>query len=327
MNFLIPSALSALFFIPLYLFLSFHARRTKRSYLLLMTGKRLKKQLPLGSILMMAGLVLLTLALMRPVSNPRLIEKEQTGRNIVFVIDVSRSMLAQDLIPNRLERARYDILNSLENLSGHRLALVAFAGNPVLKCPLTLDHLYFSQSLSELGTHSVSRGGTNLGDAVRSVIEDLFDQDDRESMDILLITDGEDQDSFPVQSAGRAGQEGIRIITIGLGSPDQGTVVPDEENGTLMYGDEPVYSKADMETLSAMAEASDGGWSVPVEDGKIPIQEILNKLERTGTQKNTGTVEEFIYDEQYRWFLIPGLILIVLSFLIENSGWLRRRAI
>jgi Ca-activated chloride channel family protein len=327
MSFLRPAALVALLLIPLYLMLYTHGRQKKRNYLLLMSGKYITRAKPGIPLLMMAALGLITLGLMRPVSNPRMKTVEQKGRNIVFVIDVSRSMLAQDLVPNRLERARYDILNSLGSLSGHRVALVAFAGTPILKCPLTLDTFYFSQALSELGTHSVSRGGTNLGDAVRTVIDDLFDSKDRESMDILLITDGEDQDSFPLESASRAGQEGIRIISIGLGSSDRGAPVPSdrEDTGPLMYENQPVYSKADMQTLTAMANASDGGWSVAVEDGKIPIQSILNRLDRTGAQRNTGSVEKFIYDEHYRWFLIPGLFCLILAFLMETTNLFRRK--
>lgn len=290
------------------------------------TGNGAYRSFPYSLLFLLLSLFFLILAMMRPVSNPRLKEVEQTGRNLVFVIDVSRSMLAEDLAPNRLDRARFDILNSMDALSGNRVGLVAFAGSPVLKCPLTLDYTYFSQALSELGTHSVSRGGTNLGDAVRIVIDDLFDPADRQAMDIILITDGEDQDSFPVQSASRAGQEGIRIIAIGLGNQDQGAAVPgDNESGTLSYQNEPVYSRADMKTLEDMASASRDGWSVAVESGRIPVQAVLQKLYLKGENKSTGKAEQYAYDEHYRWALIPCMFFFFMALLYENTAVLRRR--
>ena len=205
----------------------------------MMSGKESPSGFPYSPLFMAFAFMFLVLAMMRPVSNPRLKEVEQTGRNLVFVVDVSRSMLAGDLAPNRLERAKYDILNSLDSLSGNRVALVAFAGVPVLKCPLTLDYVYFSQAVTDLLTPIPSEGAVQIWVMpVRVVMDNLFDPDDRQSMDIILITDGEDQDSFPVESASRAGREGIRIVTIGLGNQEQGSPVPSDEGEVLTYDSE-----------------------------------------------------------------------------------------
>jgi len=324
MTFLYPSAAFLIVLIPLYLLIYISGLERRRRNLIFMTGKDYKPGGYVTPLLVSMALLFLTVGSMRPVSNPRLKTVEQKGRNIVFVIDVSRSMLAEDLIPNRLERARFDIQNSLESLRGNRVALVAFAGVPVLKCPLTLDYLYFSQSLSELSTNSVSRGGTHMGDAVRRVIDDLFDSEDRDSMDILLITDGEDQESFPQESAARAGSEGIRIIAVGLGNQEEGTPVPTGENEVLMYENQPVYSRADMKTLQEMAESSAGGWAVAVSSGKIPVNSILSKMKSSGRSDSTGTVDRYEYDEHFRLFLIPAVICLILSFTRENK-LLRRR--
>ncbi|MBF9018429.1 MULTISPECIES: VWA domain-containing protein [unclassified Oceanispirochaeta] len=319
----IPSLLFPLFFII--------GRIRRRRYRIFMSGNGYGRgsggsiSFPFSLFFMILSICFLILAMLRPVSNPRLKDVEQSGRNLVFVIDVSRSMLAEDLAPNRLERARYDILNSMDALSGNRVALVAFAGSPVLKCPLTLDYTYFSQALSDLGLNSVSRGGTNLGDAVRIVIDELFDPEDRQAMDIILITDGEDQDSFPVQSAARAGQEGIRIIALGLGNQESGAAVPGEdESETLSYQNEPVYSRADMKTLEEMAAASRDGWAVAVESGRLPVPAILQKLYMKGENKNTGKAEQYVYDEHYRWALIPALLFFILALLSENTVLFRR---
>jgi len=321
MTFLYPAMGLLLLLVPLYLVLYLAGLGKRRRNLLVMTGRTMIPGGWITPLPVVISLLLFTVSAMRPVSNPRLKSVEQEGRNIVFVLDVSRSMLAEDLVPNRLERARFDILNSLDSLQGNRVALVAFAGVPVLKCPLTLDYVYFSQALSELNTNSVTRGGTHMGDAVRTVIEDLFDGEDPKSMDIILITDGEDQESYPVESASRAGREGIRIIAVGLGNQEEGAPVPSDEekdNEILMYNDKPVYSRADLKTLQEMADASAGGWAVPVSSGRIPMKTMLQKMMMTAPKDSTGSVDRYEYDEHYRWFLIPGIILLILSFIQEN---------
>ncbi|MDC7233104.1 MAG: VWA domain-containing protein [Spirochaetales bacterium] len=325
MSFLNPGALlwglPAIVILALYLTGKIRGRR----YTVLMRGKSASRRggslrSVLVPVFLSFSFLFLIVAVMRPVSNPRLKSVEQSGRNLVFVVDVSRSMLAEDLVPNRLERAKYDILNSIQSLSGNRVALVAFAGNPVLKCPLTLDYSYFSQAVSDLGPASVSRGGTNLGDAVRIVMDDLFDPEDRQSMDIILITDGEDQESFPLQSAARAGQAGVRIIALGLGNQKDGAAVPDEE-GTLEYQNEPVYSRADMDTLNKMAAASRDGWAVAVESGRLPLDSLLFRLNRKGENTSTGTADQYLYDEHYRWALLPGVLFFLLYLLAENTAF------
>jgi len=276
-----------------------------------------------GMLPVLTGILLLVPALMRPVSNPREREVKTEGRNIVFLVDVSRSMLAEDLVPNRLERARYDILSVVPALSGNRVGLVAFAGNSVLKCPLTLDYSYFSQAVSDLSTGSVSRGGTNLGDAVRRVIDDLFLESDRAMMDIILITDGEDQDSFPVEAARKAGEAGIRIVTMALGDADQSSPVPSgEENREeyVTYEDQVVYSRPDLKTLQAMSDASGTGWMVHVPEGTLELKGILSRIRREGKSENTGTMKQYIYDEHYRWLLLPSFFLIL-------TGLVRRRSL
>ena len=326
MSFLQPWAAAA-FALPLFFLLMLIIASIRQNrYLLYMTGRNRRIGPNGGQLLLLLSLILLVPALMRPVSNPRLISREQKGRNLVFLVDVSRSMLAGDLIPNRLERARYDILNSLDVLQGNRVALVAFAGKPVLKCPLTKDYAYFRAVLEDLDVNSVSRGGTNLGDAVRVVLDDLFDPSDLSAMDIILITDGEDQDSFPLESAGRAGREGIRLITIGLGDDKAGSVLPSEEGKELMtYDNETVLSRADLETLRAMSRASAGGWTVAVSEGRIPLERIIGRINRSGEQKSTGKEKRYEYDEHYRWFLIPSLLLFCAALLSETGFFVRRR--
>jgi Ca-activated chloride channel family protein len=133
---------------------------------------------------------LLFTALLRPSWNPSVQIVEQEGRDVVFLLDVSRSMTAGDVAPSRLERAKLEISETIQTIQGDRIALVAFAGNSVVKCPLTLDYGFFSMILKDISPQSVSRGGSQLGDALRMVESTVFDDQAREQRDIILITDG-----------------------------------------------------------------------------------------------------------------------------------------
>ena len=157
--FLNPEYAVLLFLPVLILLFSLLGRRIRFSAYSEMTGKRQWDSFSSGTVIVLTAVVLIVLAVMRPVSHPEEQEIEMEGRNIVFLVDVSRSMLAEDLIPNRLDRTRFDLQAALSALAGHRVALVAFAGDTVLKCPLTTDYTFFYQAVSDLSTQSVTKGG------------------------------------------------------------------------------------------------------------------------------------------------------------------------
>src|SRR5919205_1084952 len=144
------------------------------------------------------------------------------------VLTVSRSMLAEDVVPNRLARAKSDIkdlVQVLQKEGGHRLGLVVFAGQASLQCPLTLDYGFFLQQLNQVGPHTVTRGGTLIGDAIRKALS-AFGPLANNYKDIILITDGEDHDSFPLEAAKAAAAEQVSLYTIGMGDAVSGTRVP-----------------------------------------------------------------------------------------------------
>ncbi|MHC4977172.1 MAG: VWA domain-containing protein, partial [Planctomycetota bacterium] len=156
----------------------------------------------------------LSVALARPQWNPQPQDVERSGRDVVFLIDVSRSMLAQDIVPSRLDRTKLWIKDLAPQLKGDRVGIVAFAGSASVVCPLTQDYRFFSFTLDELSPRSVPRGGTNIGDGVRKVLNSVFREEDDSThyRDIILITDGEDQESLPVEAAQQAAERGVRII-------------------------------------------------------------------------------------------------------------------
>ena len=185
----------------------------------------LKKQI-FKAVLLLSAFTIIVIALTQPRWNPRAQKIKRMGRDVCILLDTSHSMLAEDIKPSRLERSKIAIKDLMETLQGDRIAIVAFAGNAAIKCPLTQDYAFVRMVLDDISTESTTRGGTMIGDAIRKAAEDVFDRQSREYKDIILITDGEDHDSFPVQAAEKAAKEGIRIIAIGLGDENTGCRIP-----------------------------------------------------------------------------------------------------
>src|SRR2546422_1300002 len=194
--------------------------------------------------LLAAAVILLTAATVQPRCNPEKTSYKTSARDIAVLLDVSRSMLAGDLQPSRLERAKLELSKLCDHLKGDRLGLIVFAGDAVIKCPLTSNYTYFKRVLRDVSPRSTSQGGTRIGDAVRKALSDLLGVDRGESTtqrgvkpgetvleeerkgekqtfaDILLITDGEDMDSYPVHAARKAADLNVGIYAVGLGSEE-----------------------------------------------------------------------------------------------------------
>ncbi len=270
--------------------------------------------------LCVAGLALLIIALARPAWKPIPLEIKSKGRDVVFLLDVSRSMLADDLKPNRLERAKLAIRDCLETLQGDRVGLVLFAGSSVVRCPLTLDYGFFTMMLSDIDTNSVAKGGTMLGDALRKVQKEVFDSQERQYKDIILITDGEDQGSFPVEAAAALGEQGVRLIAVGLGDDHAGTPVmvadDDGRKSLLKYQGEVVRSRLDSNTLRKMAAATPGGRYLPVSTGTVDLGSIYTSLVATAEKREleSRTIER--YEETFQIFLAAALLLLCVEYMM-----------
>ncbi|MEM9373268.1 MAG: VWA domain-containing protein [Planctomycetota bacterium] len=265
--------------------------------------------LPLArGLTLSAALTSLSVAMARPQSNPVEVDSERTGRDVVFLLDVSRSMLASDVAPTRLDRARLWIKDLVAELRGDRFALVAFAGSASVRAPLTSDNLFFSQVLGELTPESVDRGGTNIGDAIRKTMELVVPQrDDRDAgafTDIVLITDGEDQQSLPVQAAQAAAQRGVRIIAIGIGSKTGATIRSSEGSR------ETVSTRLDSQTLTQIAAASPANAYLEVGTGTLDLPRFYRDLIATAEQTALEQVTTIQYTERFHWFLWPAFALL-----------------
>jgi Ca-activated chloride channel family protein len=262
--------------------------------------------------LLLAAVALIPVALARPQWHPREEEVSIKGRDVVFLVDVSRSMLAQDVSPSRLGKAKLWINDVVGSVKGDRVALVAFAGSTAISCPLTLDYGFFRMALDELSPASVPRGGTNIGDAIRKTLAQVFDGTEGRGRDIILITDGEDQESFPVQAAEQAGEQGVRIIAIGIGS-EQGSLVPGEGTSMVTYNGERVRSRMDAHSLAQIASASKGGVFFNVGTGTIDLERVYQDLIATADKSEIGKQTTVRYEEMFPLYLVLAIGLLTLE--------------
>jgi Ca-activated chloride channel family protein len=262
--------------------------------------------------LVIAAAGLLVLALARPRWDPREETVQRTGRDVVFLVDVSRSMLAADLAPSRLERAKLWIKDLVASLGNDRVGLVAFAGTAVVKCPLTVDTSFFNLALEGLGPDSVSRGGTMIGDAIRKTLDEVITEGDG-ACDIILFTDGEDQESFPVEAAGLAAKRGIRLIALGLGSDSSGGLVPG-----VTYNQREVVSRLNAGALAQVAAASAGGVYLNVGTGTIDLERVYADLAAPARKKQMEAGRSVRYREGFGLFLGGALALLLMEVFVSE---------
>jgi Ca-activated chloride channel homolog len=246
----------------------------------------------------------------------------QRGVDCFICLDVSRSMLAEDVAPNRLGRAKSDIRDLLKKLTGDHVGLIVFAGKPVVKVPLTTDDGFFRTVLDEVDTRSAPVGGTLIGDAIRKAMEAMPPRADHDQI-IVIITDGEDQESYAAEAAKQAAEKGIKIFTVGLGDSAEGARIPIRgESGGLTYIKEENkehWSKTDQDLLKQIALAT-GGAHIPAGTKTYDLGQIyedhLANLAR-GEEENQKRKR---FQERYQIFLGLGIALLAFERMIPIYG-------
>lgn len=276
---------------------------------------------------LLVGLACLIVAAARPRFGVYFEKVSRRGVELLVLLDVSRSMLAEDVAPSRLERAKSDILDLLAKLEGDRVGLIAFAGRAVVKAPLTSDQGFFRMALAEVGTHSAPRGGSLIGDAIRKALEAMKENRTREQL-LLLITDGEDHDSFPQEAAEQAAERNVRIIAVGLGDPGQGARIPVQgEAGGLAYlkykGHE-VWSKMDERLLEQLALTT-GGVYVPARTLVYDLGEVYEEHVANLRKGEHGAEKRKRYRERFQLFVCLGLGFLLFELLLPAYPLRRRK--
>ncbi len=255
---------------------------------------------------------LFAIGLARPRTGARLAERKTRGAEIIVALDVSNSMLARDYSPNRLERAKLSISRLTDKLQEDRIGLVIFAGTSFVQLPVTTDYVSAKMFLSSIDTGSIPVQGTAIGDAIRLSIKSFSAQSEKSRV-IIVISDGENHEDDAVAAAKEAAEMGIKVYTIGVGSPEG---QPIHIDGELMKDRDGniVVTKLDEQTLRDIARAGGGAYihAGGEEFGLNPIIQDIRRME----DEEFGSVVFEEYDEQYMYFFGAAFLLLVIEMLI-----------
>ena len=263
-------------------------------------------------ILCLAALGLLVVALARPQFGSKLREVTRQGIEIMLAVDVSNSMLAQDFEPNRLERTKFAINRLLDGLRQDRVGLVAFAGDAYVQLPITADYVTARNFAAQLSPTMVSRQGTAIGAAI-DLAASSFSSGSEGSRVLIVISDGENHEDDALAAAKRAAEQGIKIYTIGIGTPEG---APIQIGGEFLKDDQGnmVVSKLDEPSLEEIA-LSTGGAYIRATNKSIGLEEIIAKINQTEKKKLTSTIfEEF--NEQFQYLVGAALLLLLADVLM-----------
>ncbi|HBE76282.1 MAG TPA: hypothetical protein DDW65_00635 [Firmicutes bacterium] len=260
-------------------------------------------------IFRLAGLFFLILALAGPQWGYQWRQSKSNGLEIMLALDTSKSMLACDVQPNRLERAKLAVKDFLTRIPGNRIGLIAFAGESFLQCPLTLDYNAFNLTVNNLSVQTVPRGGTAINTAIATARKAF--KAAMGSKIMIIITDGEDHDGDPVLEAQSAAKDGIVIYTIGIGSPQGVPIQIKDQNGQIVYikdhNGKPVISALNEKLLQNIAAAGKGSY--------IKADGMSLGLERLYRQKLLKYYRTALSGQKQKQFMERYQIPLVLAFL------------
>ena len=264
------------------------------------------------TIFVVLAILFLILALTRPRWGYEWENLHQRGVDVIVALDVSSSMLAEDIKPNRLERAKRKISDLLDMMEGDRIGLVAFAGTSFVQCPLTLDYGAARLFLSAIDTQLIPLQGTALGNAIKTSVK-AFRTQEKKSKALILITDGEDQTGKAISAAKLAGDQGVKIYTIGIGG-EIGAPLPNLSGAGGFRKNqqgEVILSKLDETTLQQIALETGGSYVRSV-TGDIDLKIIYkDQIKKHIEKKELKSERRKIWQERFQWFIFIALICLV----------------
>lgn len=277
------------------------------------------------SVLYWLCALFLALALTRPQWGVIEETVQRRGLDIVIAIDLSSSMRAEDISPSRIENARQELAFLVEELAGNRIGLVGFAGSAFLFCPLTMDTDAVELFLEEMTIEAVPVPGTAVGDAIRTAVK-TFEIGDKNAQGgskvVLLLTDGEDHESEPIEAAKEAAKAGVMVDTIGLGTVEGGPI-PDPESGDFLRDDSGniVLSKLDGRVLQEVSKLT-GGTFMRLDASKDGLTSYLKTLQKRET-RSLGETVDVRRHERFPYFLLISAAAFLLGLILEE--WDKRR--
>jgi Ca-activated chloride channel family protein len=265
------------------------------------------------------ALAAVCIALARPQYGVEWSERKARGLDIVFVLDSSKSMLATDIRPSRLDRAKLAVIDLIERLESDRIGLVAFAGRAFLQAPPTLDYSAFLESLDSIGPATMTSGGSDIGNAIKEA-EKAFPKDNNFKV-IILLTDGEDLGGNAIDTAKAAAANGIKVYAIGIGTPEGEYLRIRNERGEEEFirddAGQPVRSQLDEATLQQIAQVTGGSYSrLSSQSLNALYDSVISTLPR---EEREAEMQETAI-ERYQWLIGLALILLVVEILIRRRG-------
>lgn len=268
--------------------------------------------------MLLVVLLLLVVSLTGPQYGYRWRETEQRGVDLIIALDCSRSMLAGDIRPTRLDRAKREIIDLLNLLEGDRVGLVAFSGTAFLQCPLTLDYSAFHLFLTALTPDYLPVGGTNIGMAIETALSG-FNAAERSDKAIILITDGENTGEDPFKAAQAAADAKVRLFCVGVGATD-GVPIPAAGGGFVKdSAGNIVLTRLDEESLKKMAALTHGGYVRSVA-GNMDLETIYSKhIKKEMEAATLSQRKQKVMEDRYQWFLSLAVLILVLEFLVPRS--------
>jgi Ca-activated chloride channel family protein len=278
-------------------------------------GKRL-----IRFILFHFAVVFFIIGLANPQMGSKIAEGKQEGIDIMIALDVSNSMMAEDLKPNRLQRAKLAIEKLVNRLGGDRVGIIVFAGNAYVQLPITTDYSAAKLFLNGIDNTIVPVQGTAIGKAIDLAMQS-FNFEDQSSKTIIIITDGENHEDDAVKAAEMAYENGVIVNTIGMGS-EQGAPIPIYNNGRQVdfkknNKNETIITKLDDNKLRAIAEAG-GGTFVRASQQDVGLGVLLENLDQMD-KKEFGSVTYTEYESRFQYYLAIGLVLLLIDILLFDK--------
>lgn len=266
-------------------------------------------------LLILAALACMVTALGQPHMRKKETLVERKGVDVIIAIDVSNSMLARDVAPNRLEKAKLELAGLVDKLKGNRMGIVAFAGEAVIQCPLTLDRNAVKLFLSTVSPNLISFQGTAIGKAIGAATQ-AFSEKEKDSKALILLTDGEDHDPDSKQYVQRAKAAGVRIFTIGIGTADGGTVPEGSGKYKKDRQGQVVLSKLNESFLKQVARET-GGLYYRSTRGELETDALARDIGRI-TQKGFSSDWSVEYEEDFQTVLILALLLLMAEIFLSE---------
>ncbi|MCG8749452.1 vWA domain-containing protein [Tenacibaculum finnmarkense] len=318
--------------IVVFLFVLWWKKRTQKKFT---NAKMLAKIAPNSStfksvlklIFFLIGISFLIISLVNPKMGTKLKTVKREGVDVVFALDVSKSMLAEDIAPNRLEKAKQIISKIIDKLGSDRIGIIIYAGNAYPLLPITTDHAAAKMFLQNANPDMVSSQGTAINEAL-NLAKTYYNNDEQTNRFLIVISDGEDHQDQTKELAQNISKEGVKVYSIGVGT-EKGAPIPIKRNGALVgykkdHQGQTVITKRKSDVLQDIAEASQGKYI----DGNKTSNPV-NAIEKiiTNAQKSEFETKQFSdYKDQFQWFLGIGLLFLIIDlfFFERKTKWVKK---